>query len=445
MKNKIVFTLLLLISMAASSYAYRMETVTYGNGYQMDCYIPSSFRGCPSPQDTDQFFYQCGPSNVTIMVLMHGGFFQFGSRSSMTPLAQRFAQEENMIILNIDYRKGWGYGSGNPCGNGNLALQQAAYRVVQDAYAAVNYFIFNAADAPFDISNPDKYLWNVFAGGYSSGAITALNMHATQEEFDLEAPILHELEGAITKSPGAFKFMGSLSIGGGVTNMAYFKPGTYNVLYHGENDPIVPFVYGTPISSNCTNILAPIYGDSSIYGYIAANNMAQVKLYTKSGGHESFAASLVDADFVVTHFISSVDAACYDEHCGMIPGPPFYTGENCPLLNPTNSDVTVGPLPNGINEYVSLNFMCLMYPRMANPNATEQPYTISDFRDSFKSQTPSNVSIYSIDGRLLERLQVKDFETFHQLVRTNYLNQVLVIEVERAEQKVEHFKYICIE
>ncbi len=445
MKNKIVVTLVLLLGMTTLSYAYRMETVVYGNNNSMDCYIPSSFAGCRMPADTNPFFYQCGPSNVTIMILMHGGYFQFGSRSSMTPLAERFAQEENMIVLNIDYRKGWGYGPSNPCGNGNLALQQAAYRVVQDAYAAINYFIFNAGNAPFDISNPDRYRWNVFAGGYSAGAITALNMHATQAEFDIEAPILHQLEGAITKSPGTFKFMGSLSIGGGVTNMTYVKPGTYNVLYHGIGDPVVPFIYGTPISSNCSSILSPMYGASSIYDYVSTNNIAQVKLYTKPGGHASFAASLADADFVVTHFISSVDAACYEQGCGMIPGPPFFTGINCPTLNPANADVTVGPLPNGVSEYVSLNFICPMYARMANPNAAEQPYTISDFRDSFKTQMPSHVSIYSIDGRLLERLQVNDFETFQQLVHTNYRNQVLVIEVEQAEQKLAHFKYISIE
>jgi hypothetical protein len=437
MKKRAIITVLLLALISVQAFAYRMVTVAYNGNYEMDCYIPSSFQGCPNPNDSDSLFFACGPSNATILVLMHGGFFEFGSRHSMTPYAVGFAQLENMIILNIDYRKGWGFNPSQPCNGNNTALQTAVYRVAQDANKAINYFITNCGQRTFGIANPEKYTWNVFGGGYSAGAVTAINLHATQAEWDTEIPLVTEQEGGVNHNPGLYTFQGCFSIGGGAANLTYIKSGTYNVFFHGQNDATMPYWYGYPVNPNCTNY-TPTYGGGAIYHYIDSTGIANAKLYTKPGGHGAFASTQADVAFVVNKFISSISATCFLMSCGDAPGPPFYIGTNCPGLMPANWNVQSIPLPLSVTESISLNFNCPMPARLAHSN------TDTDLNTFLQSNQINQIAIYGMDGRLLLRNQFNMGEILDQYIDESMRNQMLVIEFTTNNGLVRRFKYISI-
>jgi hypothetical protein len=441
MKKQLAF-FLVVIFLSVQAWAYRTVTVTYQSGYSMDCYIPTNFVGCPAPNDTDPDFYPCGPSNATILILMHGGFFEYGSRSSMTPYALGFASLENMIVLNIDYRKGWGYNPSSPCSGSNLALQTASYRVIQDAHAAINYFINNAADPAIGIANPEKYAWNVFAGGYSAGGVTALNMHATQAELDAEIPLVTAAEGPVTRSPYSFKFLGCFAIGGGAANLNYLKEGTYNVLFHGENDPIMPYTYGFPVNASCSTY-TPVHGGFNIYQHIDNNpGFANCKLYSKPGGHGAFASSQADVLFVVNKFVSSISEACYWTTCGMIPGPPFWAGKNCPELMPNSGDVPFMPLPLNVRERESLTYLCLVPARIAATQTTETPISLQDYM-SLPGQKSFNV--LGTDGRLLYNGQESNYSDLITLLNNRFPNLIVIVEVSAEGIETKRFKYLGVE
>jgi Carboxylesterase family len=442
MKNKIILALVMALICSVQAFAYRTVTLTYNNNLQMDCYIPTAFVGCPNPNDNDPFFYPCGPSNATILVLMHGGFFEFGSRGSMNPYAIGFAQREDMIILNIDYRLGWGYNPSNPCSGNDTNLSKAAYRVVQDVHAAVNYFIQHASDPNVGIANSDRYTWNVFAGGYSAGGVTGMNMHIDQTEWDTYAPYLRASEGPVTKNIGSFIFRGTLAIGGSIPNVAAIKPGTYNVFFHGQLDNVVPYNCGSPINPSCT-AYSTTCGGGATFNYIAANNIANAKLYTRiGGGHGSFATTQADVNFVVSKFLSSIGATCFQTGCGTIPGPPFHAGVNCPGLVPQNQDAPVVPFMNGVTEQVSLNYICPMPVRMANPNSGTSTNSLHDF---IQSKEVKSMNVYGVDGRLLETTTFTSDDQVMEQLNTRFPNQVLILELTTSEGEVQRFKFILVE
>ena len=441
MKKSVTILLAIWCLLALPARAYDSLTVMYQTNYQMDCYIPSQFTGCPNPNDRDTNFYACGPSNVTILILMHGGFFEYGSRVSMTPLARTFAAMENMIVLNIDYRKGWGYNPLNPCGGSNAALQVANYRVVQDAHAAINYFITHASDPQFDIANADRYTWNVFAGGYSAGGVTALNMHATQAEWDTDYPWISLQEGQITRTPGSFKYLGCFAIGGGAANMAYLKEGTYNVLFHGENDPIMPYTYGYPVNQACSTY-TPVNGGFNIFQHIQSTGIANCKLYSNPGGHGAFASSLADAQFVANKFVSDISSACYWTSCGMIPGPPFWAGKNCPELIPGNFDVPFMPLPPGVRERAYLDYFCPLPPRLHAPSTAAVPANLPDYMNLAGTKM---LRIFDTDGRLLYQGQALAYTQVTELINQRFANQLVIVEVSAEGTETRRFRYFGVE
>jgi hypothetical protein len=442
MKKRSILLLFAVIGLSLQAIAYRTATVAYQSGYSMDCYIPNSFTGCPAPNDTDPDFYACGPSNATILILMHGGFFEFGNRSSMTPYALGFASLENMIVLNIDYRKGWGYNPASPCSGSNLALQTASYRVIQDANAAINYFINNAADPAIGIANPEKYTWNVFAGGYSAGGVTALNMHATQAELDNEIPLVTAAEGVVTRTPYTYKFLGCFAIGGGAANLTYIKEGTYNVLFHGENDPIMPYTFGYPVNQNCSTY-TPVHGGFDIYQYIDNNpGFASCKLYSKAGGHGAFASSQADVLFVVNKFVSSISEACYWTSCGMIPGPPFWAGKNCPELMPNSGDVGFMSPPSGVRERESLTYLCLVPARLAASTEEKSPSTLQEYMNIPGQKT---LTVFGVDGRKLYDGQSATYNELAVLLNTRFPNLIVIIELTAEGVEPKRFKYFGVE
>ncbi|MGL5889641.1 MAG: hypothetical protein ACRC3B_07145, partial [Bacteroidia bacterium] len=292
------------------------------------------------------------------------------------------------------------------------------------------------------IENPDRYSWNVFAGGYSAGGVTALNMHATQAELDTEIPLVTAAEGPVTRTPGSFKFVGCFAIGGGAANMTYIKEGTYNVLFHGEDDPIMPFTFGYPVNLSCSTY-TPVHGGSDIFQYIDNNpGLASCKLYSKPGGHGSFASSQADVLFVVNKFISSISEACYPTTCGMIPGPPFWAGKNCPELMPGSGDVPFMPIPHGIRESESFTYLCHIPARLAAAQTAEVPSTLQGVMNL---QGQKSFNVIGVDGRLLYNGQAANYNELATLLNTRFNNLIVIVEVTAEGIETKRFKYFGVE
>jgi Carboxylesterase family len=459
MKTKSLCLSLVFYFILCFSYAYRtIPNVSYqtvnGTSYKMDCYIPNSFYGCPNPNSNDPNFYVCGPSNATIIVLMHGGFFEFGDKSEMINYAKAFASQENLIVLNIDYRLGWGFNQSSPCSGNPQSLISAGYKVLQDANSAINYFINNANNTAFQIDNPKRYTWNVFAGGFSSGAVTSLNLHALQSEIDTYYPGLSASEGAVNAQPGLYQFKGSLSIGGGMSHLDGLKEGTYNVFYHGDSDPIMPYNYGFPVNTACSNY-EPTYGGRGIFDYITSEcntngKKINAKLYTAmNGGHLSFYSKndMNIINFVVATFLDNIDQACIIGGCGTIPSGISDSGPDCEGVVPYSNQINIA-IPSTVIEEVMACSPCYYYA-IANPEGgggkriakipeTETAKNINAF---IQLNTTKQMNIYSLDGIKLYSGKISNDEVFPKINEMEN-NHVLVVELIADGGKVQKFKYL---
>ena len=102
------------------------------------------------------------------VVMIHGGAFVSGDKSSWAPLATALAQR-GFVVGSINYRlTGSVYGTGEYCCPGN-ASDQYAVDAVHDARAAVRYLRRMAPDPAWRLDAE-----RIGLGGGSAGAVTAL-------------------------------------------------------------------------------------------------------------------------------------------------------------------------------------------------------------------------------------------------------------------------------
>lgn len=99
-----------------------------------------------------------------VLLWMHGGFFEFGSRRDNLDVFEDFAGR-GFVVVSIDYRKR----RLPPSGGLAVPTPEAVADTLDDAVAAVAWIHANAADLRIDRGS-------VIASGYSAGAITALGL-----------------------------------------------------------------------------------------------------------------------------------------------------------------------------------------------------------------------------------------------------------------------------
>ena len=287
MKNLIYFiSFVLLVSSAAGQcpeitgediieldQIFRIKNLPYitseEEGTQMlDLYLPAPYIDCPE---------------VQLIIAIHGGGFEGGSKDGMRNWGYYFARKGYSVAL-INYRlqmKSYadiekymllpyllGEG-GSQCeelneisfDDGLYKIDKAWYFAIQDSRAALAYL-------QHDMHERGKTIKKLILMGGSAGAISALGLAlGDQEEFNSFNPLLEKLYGPIDarsqytdlpqKSVDAV-----ISVSGGMFNAEYFigKNDSIPILFlHGGNDMVVPIC-----EDYCYNKERRLYGPLKI-------------------------------------------------------------------------------------------------------------------------------------------------------------------------------------
>ncbi len=226
-------------------------------------------------------------SHLPFVMWIHGGGFWTGDKAVMDYPAIVMAQR-GYVSASINYRVGWDIGTGPSHCDGNYGQQvMAMYRALQDAHAAMRYFVHFADSFHIDTN----YL---FIGGSSAGAVISLLMaYAQQVELDtlIDTIDLHGLLGPLDSSGNvfteSFRIRGVISLWGGLpdTTLITGQDQVPLMMMHGTNDQIVPYVFGA--AYNCPN--APeLYGSLPMQQRMESLNGCYELDYLPGGGHGVF-------------------------------------------------------------------------------------------------------------------------------------------------------------
>lgn len=201
-----------------------------------------------------------------LLVLFHGGAFYFGDKAAETSTTwcKHFAQI-GYVVASVNYRMGFNINK--------TSIQKSGYQAIQDAHAALRYLVANADKYAID---PD----NIFIGGTSAGAITALGV--TFISNSTCPPFVHEnnfqkklgtLESSGNKLKNTFKIKGVANMWGAVYELEELNGHNIPVIsFHGTADNIVPFDEGIPLSEVKGNLgellFDKMYGSKAIHHHL---------------------------------------------------------------------------------------------------------------------------------------------------------------------------------
>ncbi|MCQ2284599.1 MAG: alpha/beta hydrolase [Bacteroidales bacterium] len=179
-----------------------------------------------------------------LIMLIHGGSFYNGDKSDepYRLWCSHFASL-GYVAVSINYRMGW-----TPT---SASIDIAGYRAAQDAHAAVRFLLHNAEKYHI---NPEQ----LFIGGSSAGAITALNVAFLREN---DRPESVKGEGPINKvAPEydeSFQIAAVINMWGAVCDTSILQNSVTSILsFHGDADDIIPYDYGYPFRAMFANMIA---------------------------------------------------------------------------------------------------------------------------------------------------------------------------------------------
>ena len=177
-----------------------------------------------------------------IIFFMFGGSYVGGSKSSpdIVALCTKFA-ERGYVAVAIDYRLSQHLLFFNPTEENGY---KAVVKAIHDLKAAIRYFRMND-----ELYNDYKVDMNrVFAGGYSAGAVTAINAAYLNEYEEVPSFLIDDydsiggLEG-LSGNPGYdSSFNGIVNLSGAVGNRDWIIEGDIPIVsMHGDQDDVVPY------------------------------------------------------------------------------------------------------------------------------------------------------------------------------------------------------------
>jgi poly(3-hydroxybutyrate) depolymerase len=229
-------------------------------------------------------------ANRPLIVMIHGGGFQSGSRNEMNFMCNEFAKR-GFVAATITYRLGWGCDPNagificGVCGGLNNAIRTAAYNAVQDAHAALRFLVSEQ-----DVYGIDEQ-W-VFVGGQSAGSITALcTTFLDQQEANAFAPNAEATSGGLFTSGNDLNvdvtIRGVVNDCGAVPNVSVLEGATIPVIsFHDDGDCVVPYGSGYLLGClGCTSF-PTAHGSSLIYQSLTANGIcSELNTVQLSLGH----------------------------------------------------------------------------------------------------------------------------------------------------------------
>tara|TARA_B110000438_G_C15817100_1_gene652493 strand:- start:1110 stop:2243 length:1134 start_codon:yes stop_codon:yes gene_type:complete len=180
--------------------------------------------------------------NRPIIFFMFGGSYVGGSKSSsdIVALCTKYAQR-GYVAVAIDYRLSQHLLFFNPSEENGY---KAVVKAIHDVKAAIRYFRMN--DELYDDYKVD--MSRVFTGGYSAGAVTAINAAYLNEYEEVPSFLIDDydsiggLEGLSGNSGYDSSFHGIVNLSGAVGNRDWIVEGDIPIVsMHGDQDDVVPY------------------------------------------------------------------------------------------------------------------------------------------------------------------------------------------------------------
>ncbi|HOK39166.1 MAG TPA: alpha/beta hydrolase [Bacteroidales bacterium] len=168
------------------------------------------------------------------IMFIHGGAFYIGDKQSDAMVQFcRYFTSLGYVTASINYRLGF-----IPLGS---EVERAGYRALQDAHAAMRYFVENSSSFGIDTSK-------IFVGGSSAGGITALNlafMRNSNRPKSSFKNLLYDDLGKIENSGNNIKInfyiKSVINMWGAVDNTDILKNSKTSIIsFHGDADLVVP-------------------------------------------------------------------------------------------------------------------------------------------------------------------------------------------------------------
>ena len=218
-----------------------------------------------------------------VIILAFGGSFIFGQRNDMKSYCEAFARK-GYVAASIDYRL-YPLILGLP---DSLEMTDEVVKAVSDMKASVRHFRMDAATTNTFKVDPD----NIFVGGLSAGAITALHVAYMDLGDDIPQYVLDAIDanGGIDGDTGSAEnksysseVTGVLNLSGGLQNAGLIGAGEVPLVsIHGTNDGTVPY------DSGIANGILYIEGSSMLHTRAEAQGVHNYFKSVQGGGHTNF-------------------------------------------------------------------------------------------------------------------------------------------------------------
>ena len=217
------------------------------------------------------------------IILAFGGSFIFGQRNDMKSYCEAFARK-GYVAATIDYRL-YPLLLGLP---DSLEMTDEVVKAVSDMKASVRHLRMDAATTNTFKVDPN----NIFVGGLSAGAITALHTAYMDSGDDMPQYVLDAIDanGGIDGNTGSddnksysSEVSGVLNLSGGLQDAELIDAGEVPLAsVHGTNDGTVP--YGSGIA----NGILYIEGSSLLHNRAEAEGIDNYFKSVEGGGHTNF-------------------------------------------------------------------------------------------------------------------------------------------------------------
>ncbi len=281
------------------------------------------------------------------LVLAFGGAYIKGEKEDVKPICEDFTSR-GYVCAAIDYRLFDAFKIPD-----STVILDIGLKAREDMIAAIKYLRWSADNGNKWKINPDY----IFAGGASSGAITALSVAYFNEKDSVDMkdwmkPVLEENGGFEGKSTldfadeYSYKVAGVANMLGAVVDLDYIDEGEPIVVsIHGTNDDVVPYAEGDIKLLNIP--VFRLYGSSLVHERAVKEKIHSSFISVEGGGHGGF---LKDEN--QPWLDSMVNTTLND----------FYDYVLCPESNATVSveDFRLDIFPNPAYDFIMINFENLL-------------------------------------------------------------------------------------